>query len=361
MKKVLVYDISNILFRVASVQKHSNPFAREAQPEDLVGLCMHISIQSIYRWYEKFRPDFVVFAFEGGNNWRKTYTAEVKARKQYKANRVPDPSMNHFYELIDAFYKTMQAHTSIACLKIDGMEGDDAIAGFCQIYAHPEREITIVSGDRDFIQLTKLPNVTLIDPASGKQRNGKNDKDYVEDLDYWIFLKCIRGDMGDYVPSAFPGVRETRLKKAFVDQYERANLMNETWVETIPQEEGDPIEKRHRVGDLFEQNVILLDLFKQPDDKRAYLLEQVDAQVKSTSTYNHFSFLRFLDKYQLNKLRDEAVKYVNLFSNNQRGSSPPPQQVQGGNTTATLLKSRQKKDKDDGLVIDMTKKNILEF
>lgn len=308
--KTLIYDVSNILFRVAAVQKHSNPYARDISPDDLVGLCMHISIQSIYRWYQKYRPDFVVFAFEGSNNWRKTFTTEARARKAYKGNRVQDPEMAHYYELITSFRDTMKAHTSICCLKVDEMEADDAIAGYCQLYASPEHEILIVSGDRDFTQLLKLPGVKLIDPATGKLRNQKGDKDYVEDLDYWLFSKCIRGDMGDYVPSAFPRVRETRIRKAYESEYDRVNFMNESWVD----EEGTT----HRVGDLYNQNVILLDLYQQPVDKRAQLLEGVKTQVADLGHYSHFHFLRFLEEYKLNKLRDEAMKYVELFANNQR-------------------------------------------
>lgn len=320
--KTLIFDVSNILFRVASVQKYSNPFARDVSPEDLVGLCMHISIQSIYRWYSKYRPDFVVFAFEGGSNWRKTYTAEVKARKAYKGNRVADPEMAHYYELINSFREVMQAHTSICCLKIDHMEADDSIAGFCQLYARDDHEIFIVSGDRDFTQLLKLPGVRLVDPATGKLRNQPKDKDYAEDIDYWLFTKCVRGDMGDYVPSAFPKVRETRIRKAYESQYERANFMNEKWVEKVVEMQQDGTilssEVTHRVGDLFNQNVLLLDLYQQPEPHRTELLEGVKAQVAELGHYSHFHFLRFLEAYKLNKLRDEAMKYVELFANNQR-------------------------------------------
>jgi 5'-3' exonuclease len=364
----LVFDISNILFRVASVQKHTNPNARGASPEDLVGLCMHISIQSIYRWYNKYRPDFVVFAFEGGNNWRKEYTAAVKARLAYKGNRQADPEMAHYYELISSFRSTMKAHTSICCLAVDQMEADDTIAAYCQLYSNPDHEIYVVSGDRDFTQLLKLPKVFLVDPATGKLRNQKNDKDYQEDIDYWLFLKCIRGDMGDFVPSAYPNVRETRIRKAYESSYERANFMNEHWVEKlIDRKEDGSLEERlvkHRVGDLYEQNVHLLDLYSQPEPHRTSLVEGVKSQVTDLGHYSHFHFLRFLEQYQLNKLRDEAMKYVELFANNQRW-------LKGESAPKTALNQEEKRAyREDvqaetvGQVIDMTgnaKKPLLEF
>lgn len=308
--KVLVYDVSNILYRVAAVQKHKSPYGPDAEPEDLVGLCMHISLQSIYKWFVKFKPDFVVFAFEGGSNWRKLYTAQHNIRRQYKANRVIDPEMKHFYQLVDSFRETMTNHTSICCLTVPGTEGDDAIAAYCQINAHADNDILIVSGDRDFIQLTKLPNVRLIDPDKGTLRNQPGDKHYTEDIDYWLFLKCVRGDAGDNVPSAYPKVRETRIKEAYEDPFKRVNFLNETW-----QDEHGVI---HRVGDLFAHNEVLMNLEKQPDDIRADLLTQVDAQTKKLGHYSHFHFLRFLGKFKLKRVGEEANKFVSLFTNNQR-------------------------------------------
>lgn len=333
----LVYDISNLLFRVAAVQKRTNPFAKDAKPEDLVGLCMHISLQSIHKWYYKFKPDFVVFAFEGKNNWRKKHTAQTKARLQYKANRVYDPEMKHYYELLDSFKETISLNTSVCCLSVDNMEADDMIGGYCQLYAADDHEIIIISGDKDFTQLLKLPKVKLVNPDNGKPRNLPGDKDYESDIDYWIFLKCIRGDMGDYVPSAFPRVRETRIRKAYQDSYERVNLMNEVWSEKYPEQQPDGtiVEKEifHRVGDLFDQNVILLDLWKQPEPERSEMLSTVGKQVVELNKYSHFQFLRFLEKFQLNKVRDEASKFMDLFAHNQRfisgeklSSSKPPLQ-----------------------------------
>lgn len=320
-KKSLVIDISNILFRVAAVKKN-DPYSRGVSDEDLVGLCMHMSLFSIHKHYNKFNPDFIVFAFEGGNNWRKTFTKKEKSRKGYKANRIIDPTMKHYYELLDSFRTVISAHTSICCLCIDTMEADDAIAAYCQLYASDEHEIIIISGDRDFTQLLKLPQVKLVNPDNGKLRNTEQDKEYEPDLDYWLFKKCVRGDGGDNVPSAFPKVRETKIKKAYEDQYERLNFMNTTWKQIVldTDENGNDIqiEVEHRVGDLFEENVILMDLMKQPGDSRLILEEGVRIQVENIGNYSHFHFLRFLGKFNLKKVSEEASRFIDMFSNNQR-------------------------------------------
>lgn len=312
-KRTLVYDVSSILFRVAVMQKR-NPFAQQAASDDIVGLCMHISLMSMLKWYNKFKPDFVVFAFEGGNNWRKQYTKDNAARQGYKANRVYDPEMAHLYELIDSFKLVMKSHTSICCLVVEGTEADDSIASYVQLNAKEGEEIYIISGDKDFIQLLREPGVKLIDPDTGKARNQPGDKGYESDLEYWLFLKCIRGDGGDNVPSAYPRVRETKVRKAYDNQYERINFMNETWSMVDEQQQTFT----YRVGDLFEQNKILLSLYDQPAEIRALLETEVKKQSAELGTYSHFHFLKFLEKYQLIKVRQEAMRFVELLANNQR-------------------------------------------
>ncbi len=307
----LIVDISNILFRVAAAQKAKFGSYDAADPEDLVGLCMHISLLSIAKWYNKFRPDFVVFTFEGGDNWRKAYTKEnTTIRRQYKGNRVVDPDMAHFYELIDSFKETMSKYTSICCLCVPKMEADDLIGAYCQLTEGTGENVIILSGDRDFTQLLKMPHVKLVEPDKGKFRNTPDDKEYQPNIDYWLFLKCVRGDSGDNVPSAFPRVRETKIKEAFEDPYKRINFMNERWVDENAVE--------HRVGDLFEHNTVLMDLTAQPDHLRVELIEAVAEQVGNLGIYSHFHFLRFLGKYKLGEVAKGLNVFIELLANNQR-------------------------------------------
>jgi hypothetical protein len=207
--------------------------------------------------------------------------------------------------------------------------------------------------------------VRLYDPVLGKYRNQPSDKDYVEDLDYWLFLKCIRGDGGDFVASAFPKVRETKIKQAYINSYDRANFMNTLWTEqkVTMQPDGTVLAEsvQHRVGDIFNQNIILMDLEKQPEPHRTNLLAGVKAQVSALGNYSHFHFLRFLEEYKLNKLREDAMKYVELFANNQRflkGETAPK-------TVLNIQEKRAYKEAETiGEVIDMSaspKKSLLQF
>lgn len=312
----LIYDISSIVHRVAKAQKRRPEDS--LHPEDLAGLTMHISLMSINKWFQKYQPQRVVFAFEGANNWRKLWSkTNTRREKEYKSNRVYDPAFSYIYKLMDDFKQVMKAHTSVICLEVPGMEADDAIAAYCQEFATSDHQVYVVSGDKDFVQLTKNPNVKVVNPENGKFRNQPGDKDYEPDLDYWLFLKCVRGDGTDYVHSAYPKVRETKIRKAYESEYDRVNFMNEKWT--------DDKQVEHRVGDLFEENRVLVDLTMQPPELREYLLATIREQVKSQGKYAHFFFLGFCNRFKLRRVAEEARRFIDIFSRNQvvvRGDAP---------------------------------------
>src|SRR5699024_10756754 len=128
----------------------------------------------------------------------------------------------------------LENSTNCTVLKANGMEGDDFIARWIQ--RHPTDMHYIYSADTDFIQLVKS-NVTLIDAKENRYYddsfvvkdlktgealiNKKTGKIQEFDPDYALFLKIIRGDNSDSVPSAFPRVRETKILKAFADIHDK--------------------------------------------------------------------------------------------------------------------------------------------
>jgi hypothetical protein len=158
----------------------------------------------------------------------------------------------------------------------------------------------VVSSSNVYIQLLKNENVKLLNPITGQYRNIPSDKKYVENIDYWLFLKLIRGDTGDNVPSAFPNVRETKLKEAFNDSFKMINLLNESW--------KDANGNVNLVKDRIEENRILMDLSCQPDNIRSELESGVRQQWNRNRVYNHIKFLSGLGKLGLNSIAQDIEK-----------------------------------------------------
>jgi hypothetical protein len=130
------------------------------------------------------------------------------------------------------------------------------------------------------------------------------------DYQKWVlFLKCMRGDPGDNVFSAYPGARVVGTKntvgitEAFADRdkkgYAWNNLMLQRWVDHNSEE--------HRVLDDYERNCTLIDLTAQPDDIKS----AVDTAIRDQVSHRDVGmvgahFMKFCGKYDLIKLSEHA-------------------------------------------------------
>lgn len=296
----LVFDISNVLQRT-----YLKVWNGVDDRDDMFRLTILQAFTTLNKYYNQFKPDHIVCAFDRPN-WRVDYTKSEKCISQriYKGKRRVNftpmelQRYSEFKEHVMFFEDMIRQYTSIVVLSGDQLEADDVIAGYAQRFGTNDRVI-IISADKDLIQLMRFPNTILIDPNTNSNRT-------CDDIDYYMFEKCIRGDQSDNVASAFPKVRSTRLKKAFNDPYEYTNLMNETWI--------TPYGNEIKVGDLFNENILLMDLFKQPDHIKQLINESIDYGIKTQGKYDHFQMIKYCNRNGLIKLREQLGNYKNLFS-----------------------------------------------
>lgn len=318
MTRRLIIDTHNILYRIHAMNQ-KNMFG-SAKEKAMTAL--QTSLLSIYKQWKIHNPDQIVFAFEGDNNWRKLHTKSSSAltTKGYKANRVKDESFIPFFELIASFKDLIRNHTSFVVLEHDLCEGDDLIAGFAQRFAPSGDEIVIISTDKDFVQLLKYPTVKVIDPASGIPRAHEN-------IEYFLFEKCIRGDTGDNVGSAFPKVKKTRIQAAFENEYDRVNLMNEQWILNVLNKEGVVEEKINVVGDLYKENKLLMDLEAQPTHVRIAIDETIDSALKNIGKFNQFFYVKFLKTNGLDMLVDSLSTYQPMLECKIKQNNPVTESI----------------------------------
>jgi len=298
----LVFDISNLLHRTFFVQK-------EVDDDTLAGLATHTALVTLNKYFKRFNPTRVVCVFDR-SSWRKEYTASEAclSKKSYKGNRRKDMTpaqaekyarfLNHLAE----FEAVIQSHTSMMALACKLCEADDLIGGFCQIFDTPDDEIIIISADSDLLQLTKYKNVRVISPATDKEQSLEK---YNNDPLYYLFHKCVRGDPTDNIQSAFPNVRSVRIAKAYSDEYERIQLMQETWTA------GDDV---FVVGDLFKENEMLIDLTKQPPAIKRAILTTIDDEINRSKQFSMFHFLKFIGKYELVRIKEGIEQYIPMLS-----------------------------------------------
>jgi 5'-3' exonuclease len=238
-----------------------------------------------------------------------------------------------FWETYDELTKYLSTRTNCSVIRCATAEADDIIARW--IALHPQDQHTIVSTDSDFVQLV-APNVQLYNgvndhlfsvdgvrdgkgkslsfeiKSNSKIKVNKHDPKFVLPTDYqkWVlFLKCMRGDPGDNVFSAYPGVRIKGTKKAvgLTEAFEDRNKKGYAWNNLMLQRWIDHNQNELRVLDEYERNCTLIDLTAQPQE----IKDVVDAAIREQISHKDVGmvgaqFLKFCGKYELTKLSDHA-------------------------------------------------------
>lgn len=300
--RYLLFDISNILYRTFFAHTGENDIT-------IAGLATHTAFVTLNKYFKQFKPHKVVMVFDR-TSWRKEYTKseDCISKRLYKGNRRKNMSpaqqakYARFLGHLSEFETLVTNHTTIITLAAQNLEADDLIAGFVQM--HPEDENIIISSDRDMLQLLKHKNVKIYSPDKGKEQTLE---EYDNDAKYFIFVKCIRGDhQTDNIQSAFPGVSIKRIQKAYKDPFERVKLMKERW----RNENSDEF----MVEDLYYENILLTDLEQQPPEIRELIKQTVEKAKTEDKKFSHFHLMRFLGKYDLQKISDGLDQYMPLLS-----------------------------------------------
>lgn len=298
----IIFDISNLLYRCFFANKNQDD-------ETTAGLAHHMALMTLNKYFKLYNPAKKVIMTFDRPNWRKEYTEsdECISGKIYKGHRRQNMTQRErekferFTGHLKKFEEIMRDRTSVICLAAERLEADDLVAGFVQ--GHPNDDHVIISADKDMMQLLKYENVRLVDPATGKDRDLR-EYDYNADL--FMFEKCLRGDTGDNVQSAYPRIRKIRIRKAYTDDFERVNMMNESW--------RDNNKKEYIVRHLFKENQLLMDLSKQPEDIRKLMDDTIAEGLENPGKFNYFKFLAFCGKYELKNIAKGLEQYVPLLS-----------------------------------------------
>jgi 5'-3' exonuclease len=235
MKQLLVFDLSNLCYIGAK--------SREALAAPSEELYYHNTLKYLRDQYRYFQPDHVIFACDHEDiYWRSQIYPE------YKANRTD----NEFKQTVRRVIKRFKTEKASVCLETPHCEADDVIYALC---AYTDFLVTIVSSDSDFEQLLS-ERVRLFSPTRREFRQR------TKDVSFDLFVKCIRGDTSDNIPSALPMVTRKRLLEAHKN--------------------ADPIEylaQRYRQHQNFKtdfaRNKLLIDLNAIPDNFKTLMALEI--------------------------------------------------------------------------------------
>ncbi|MEM9357147.1 MAG: DNA polymerase I [Pseudomonadota bacterium] len=143
------------------------------------------------------QPTHLAVIFDAGSQ---TFRNEIYA--EYKAQRPPPPE-----ELVPQFplFRDAVKAFNVPCIEMEGYEADDLIATYAQTIADAGGQVTIVSSDKDLMQLVQ-PGVDMLDTMKNKKIGPEQvfEKFFVEP-ERVVDVQSLAGDSVDNVPGV-PGI-----------------------------------------------------------------------------------------------------------------------------------------------------------
>lgn len=142
-------------------------------------------------------PTHIAVIFDAG---RETFRNQIYDK--YKANRPPPPE-----ELVPQFPLIRDAVKAfnVACVEQDGYEADDLIATYARDVVKAGGDVTIVSSDKDLMQLIR-PGVSMLDGMKNK-KIGRDEviEKFGVPPEKVVDVQSLAGDSVDNVPGV-PGI-----------------------------------------------------------------------------------------------------------------------------------------------------------
>lgn len=200
MKKALFFDGNSIMNRAFYGVK---PLKTK---DGLFTNAVYGYVNILKKHITEIKPDYIGAAFD-----LKAPTFRHKMFEDYKGKRKPMPEeLRMQVEYVHAVTAAM----GVQCLTCEGYEADDILGTYSRICAENDVFCTIVTGDRDALQLVSdkcnvilaaTGNDIIFDVAAFKEKYG------FEPI-HLIDLKALMGDSSDNIPGV-PGIGEKTATK----------------------------------------------------------------------------------------------------------------------------------------------------
>ena len=318
--RILIIDGLNTFIRVFSAVPALND-----DGEHIGGVTGFLrSVASVIRDYKPTRC-IVVFDGKGGSARRK------KVYSQYKANRAVKTQFNRYQEFANLEDESLSMKRQfgriieylqilpVTTLAVDNVEADDIIAYIAnEIYTEDEQKVTIVSTDRDFLQLVNHRiNVwspvkkILYNPVRLQEELGIPSTNY---LMYRTFI----GDKSDNIPGINGVALKTMLKHFPIMTEDRQISIDDIMDYANGQDKPTRIhETVLNSKETLELNYNLMQLKNVdiPGNAKMLAINTVNDPVTKTNVYE-FKKMFMMDKmYTIIKDVDTWLTALNAYAN----------------------------------------------
>jgi len=236
---MILVDMNQI--SLASIMMHLHIQKEKQIDENTV---RHMILNSLRMYRSRFVSEFgeLVLCYDSRHYWRRDYFPEYKHSRR-KGREKDTKDWDSIFGCLNKIKEEIKSNMPYKFLEVYGAEADDIIATLC---SESSDEVMIISGDKDFIQLQKYPNVKQYSPITKKMINGVNPDDYLKE-------HVLKGDSSDGVPNVLSP------DNSFVDSIRQKPLSKKKIAAMIGGEFPNDEVKRN-----FQRNKKLIDLDKSP-------------------------------------------------------------------------------------------------
>ena len=204
MKKVILVDGNNLLFRSYFATAYTGNTMRNSKGFPTNGL--YGLVNMLNKIIREEKPEYMLVAFDKGKTFRHEKYLDYKGGR----NETPDDLKKQF-----SVAKKLVPLMGIKCFEIDNYEADDIIGTYSKMaLIDPEFETTIVSSDKDLLQL--INEETEVKLLKQKDYIRMNEETFIDTYRIkpirMIDLKGLMGDASDNIPGVKGIGEKTALK-----------------------------------------------------------------------------------------------------------------------------------------------------
>ena len=277
---MILVDMNQI--SLASIMMHLHMQKESNIDENMV---RHMILNSLRMYRTRFVSEFgeLVLCYDSRHYWRRDYFPEYKYSRK-KGREKDSKNWDDIFGCLNKIKEEIKNNMPYKFLEVYGAEADDIIATLC---SESSDEVMILSGDKDFIQLQKYPNVKQYSPITKKMINGINPDDYLKE-------HVLKGDTSDGVPNVLSpdnsfvdGIRQKPLSKKKIAAMIDGNFPN------------DEIKRN------FQRNKTLIDLGCVPDELRTEIL----VTYKDAPENSRSKLLNYFIKQRLKTLTESIGEF----------------------------------------------------
>jgi len=204
VKKVILVDGNNLLFRSYFATAYTGNTMRNSKGFPTNGL--YGLVNMLNKIIREEKPEYMLVAFDKGKTFRHEKYLDYKGGR----NETPDDLKKQF-----SVAKKLVPLMGIKCFEIDNYEADDIIGTYSKMaLIDPEFETTIVSSDKDLLQL--INEETEVKLLKQKDYIRMNEETFIDTYGIkpirMIDLKGLMGDASDNIPGVKGIGEKTALK-----------------------------------------------------------------------------------------------------------------------------------------------------